>query len=163
MSIRLNRAIALLTSAVLPLVSVCGAGYSLSLHPQGEGGAIAQAEDCSTLIGAANQAVGEIQAVVQTNPGDGGGPPLLAIAAAADQAVGHLQSITLADPQLQNYQAQFIDIYATTGQASRDLVAAVEQDNIAGARDAYATILRANSLEGPLVSEIQVYCGANSG
>jgi hypothetical protein len=115
--------------------------------------------ECDRLIEVANQTVAQVQTITeQSEPGN---EPLLDIAEVTEQASVTMGELTLTDTQLQDYQTQFIDMYTATSQASRELVAAVEQDDTLAAQDAYSALLRATSQEGALVNSVNVYCGAD--
>lgn len=135
-------------------------GKTQTLYSDPNLGAIAQSSECSSLIAAANQAVADVQATTQSSGGDVSG--LLQIADIADQSVGRMQAIPLTDPQLQGYRDRFVSMYSSTGQASRDLVSAVQQDDPSAAQQAYDAIVSATSQEGPLVNEVNTYCSSSS-
>jgi uncharacterized protein YycO len=154
------RAIALFTPLLVFAGSFIVPAKAQTVPPEPNSGAIAQTVECSSLIAAANQAVADVQSATQSGAGDVNG--LLQIADIADQSVGRMQAISLTDPKLQGYRDRFVSMYSSTGQASRALVSAVQQDDVSAAQVAYEAIVNATSQEGPLVNEVNTYCGSAS-
>ncbi|MGF1498243.1 MAG: hypothetical protein ACFB8W_15685 [Elainellaceae cyanobacterium] len=114
---------------------------------------------CNRLIDIANAAATEVETVTQSSTPDDT-EAFLTIAATADRAVTDLDTLELADPELQTFKQRFIQLYQETGQATRDLVAAVEAQDIGAAEAAYAQLETATSQEEPLVMDVNGYCGA---
>ncbi len=114
-------------------------------------------DQCNQLIGVANQAVTDVESVTNDSaPRDTN--TFSAITDAAQQAAAQLEAIDLTDEQLQSYRQRFIKLYSETGKATEQLVAAVEEQNLPAAEEAYNDLESATNQEQPLVEEINQYC-----
>ncbi|MGF1537419.1 MAG: hypothetical protein ACFB4J_13190 [Elainellaceae cyanobacterium] len=114
-------------------------------------------DQCNQLIGVANQAVTEVEAVT-SNSAPRDTETFSSITEAAQQAAAQLEAIDLTDEQLQSYRQRFIKLYSETGEATEQLVTAVEGQNLPAAQDAYTLLEDATSQEEPLVQEVNQYC-----
>ena len=113
---------------------------------------------CNKLIEIANQAASDVESVTQSStPEDP--TAFLQIAATADNASSELEAIEIEDETLQGFRQRFITLYVETSAATQDLVAAVEEQNAPGAEEAYNRLEAATEQEGPLVDEVNSYCG----
>lgn len=114
-------------------------------------------DQCNQLIGVANQAVTEVETVT-SNSAPRDTETFSSITEAAQQAAAQFEAIDLTDEQLQSYRQRFIKLYNETGEATEQLVAAVEEQNLPAAQDAYTLLEDATSQEEPLVEEVNQYC-----
>ncbi len=113
---------------------------------------------CNRLIEIANQAASNVEAATQnSSPEDP--EAFLRVAETAEEAANQLETLEIEDETLQGFRQRFIDLYDSTSDATRALVAAVEEQNLSGAEDAYARLETATSEEEPLVQEVNTYCG----
>lgn len=114
---------------------------------------------CDSLITAANQAMSDMQwAVLGSTNSNDSNQALLQIADIADQASSNMHTLELTDTQLQTFRTRYVAIYTDAAQANRALVAAVRQQNMQAAQQAYETITSSTQQEEPLVNEINTYC-----
>lgn len=113
---------------------------------------------CNKLIEIANQAASNVESVTQSSTPDDPAA-FLQIADTADTAFAELEEIEIDDETLEGFRQRFITLYVETSAATRDLVAAVEEQNAPGAEEAYNRLEIATEQEGPLVDEVNTYCG----
>jgi hypothetical protein len=152
-----HRGSAVILALISGIISIPTTALALRRELPAQKQAVSPSEECNELISVANQAVADVQMV--TSQSDPSSQSLLALADITEQAGITMEAIAITDPQLQDYQAQFVEMYVATTRASRDLVTAVEQDDPSAAQDAYASLLQATSQEGVLVNAVNIYCG----
>lgn len=146
-----------------PLLLACVGGHFPAQAQQSNTSADNLANQCDRLITAANQAMTDMQwAVLGSTNSNDSNQALLQIANIADQASSTMQTLELTDPQLQTFRSHYVAIYTSAAQANRALVAAVRQQNMQAAQQAYETITTSTHQEEPLVNEINIYCQANT-
>jgi len=113
---------------------------------------------CNRLIEIANQAANQVESVTQSSsPEDT--EAFMSIAESANNAANQLESLEIEDETLQGFQERFISLYVETSAATEELVNAVNAQDAPGAVSAYEKLERATSQEGPLVDEVNTYCG----
>ncbi|MEO0406921.1 MAG: hypothetical protein AAF289_06180 [Cyanobacteria bacterium P01_A01_bin.135] len=78
----------------------------------------------------------------------------------AQQTASQLESIDLTDEQLQGFRQRFIKLYREMGDATEQLVTAVESQDLPAAEAAYEQLETATGKEDPLVNEVNQYCQA---
>lgn len=113
---------------------------------------------CNKLIEIANQAATSVESVTQSSSPDDP-DAFLRIADTADEAAGQLEALEIEDETLQGFRQRFITLYVETSSATRELVTAVNEQNAPGAEEAYNRLETATNTEGPLVDEVNQYCG----
>jgi outer membrane PBP1 activator LpoA protein len=114
---------------------------------------------CNRLIEIANRAVTDVQSVTQSaNPQDVNA--MTQIANTADRAASEMQAVKLSDQQLLSYKDRFVSMYADTSKATRNLIAAVGNQDGSAAQQAYDALQTATNQEGTLVTEVNTYCGS---
>ncbi|MGB7443659.1 MAG: hypothetical protein WA919_21560 [Coleofasciculaceae cyanobacterium] len=129
------------------------AAISLLLFSCGE----SRTAQCNKIIQVANGAVSEAKSV--TKEGESNDPKaMLKAADAMEKASQKMEDIEVKDEKLQTYQAGFIKMYLDTGQATRQFVAAFEQEDRPAAEEALASLQQATTPEKRLVAEINNYC-----
>jgi hypothetical protein len=120
-----------------------------------------KASQCNKLIGIANQAVSGVKAVSE-NPKPNSIESMNKIADVANTAKTQMDSLQLTDSKLKAYQDRFVTMYTDTSKATNELVSAAEAKDSQAAQQAFQTLQTATSQEGPLVSEVNAYCNAQS-
>jgi hypothetical protein len=116
---------------------------------------------CNQLIEIANTVVTEVQTVTQNAEGPQDTEAMETIANTTAEARSDMESLNFGDEQLQTYQSRFISMYADTSQATREMVAAVGNQDAEAAQQAFDALQDATEQEAPLVEEVNQYC--NSG
>ncbi|HIK55578.1 MAG TPA: hypothetical protein IGS37_10505 [Synechococcales cyanobacterium M55_K2018_004] len=116
-----------------------------------------RSSQCSRLIAVANRAVGEMQAIIQTNTTPNYSA-YLKVAETVDNAKAAMEAIELNDPQLQEFQSRFISLYSELGKSSRALSEAIQKEDIQAAESAQQAFEAATNKEPPLVNEVNLYC-----
>lgn len=115
---------------------------------------------CNRLIEIANQAASNVETATQNSSPDEP-TAFLQIADMADDAATQLETLELEDETLRDFRQRFIELYEETSSATRELVEAVEAQNLSEAEAAYTRLEEATNQEGPLVEEVNAYCGGN--
>lgn len=137
--------------AMLAVVSIAALGMVVGCTEN-------KVSQCNRLIDVANRAVTDVQTVTESaSPQDV--EAMSKIAETADRAATEMQAVKLSDEQLLSYQDRFVTMYADTSKATRDLIAAMGEQNGSAAQQAYSNLQTATNQEGALVTEINSYCG----
>ncbi len=139
----------LISTSIIAIAAVVLAGCS-------EG----KVSQCNKLIEIANQAATDVESVTQSSSPDDP-DAFLRIADTADAASEQLETLDIEDETLQGFRQRFITLYVETSSATRELVTAVNEQNAPGAEEAYNRLEAATNEEGPLVDEVNDYCGGS--
>lgn len=112
---------------------------------------------CNRLIAVANQAVREVEAVVQANQVPNNNA-FLKVADSAQKTKTGMQAVELTDSQLMAFRDRYIRHYEKLGQSARTLVDAIQKQDFATAKQAQESFQATTREEPGLVSEINAYC-----
>ena len=112
---------------------------------------------CNRLITVANQAVREVEVVVQANQMPNN-EAFLKVADSAQKAKTEMQAVQLTDPQLVAFRDRYVSHYDKLGQSARTLVDAIQKQDFAIAKQAQESFQAVTREEPGLVSEINGYC-----
>ncbi|TVQ61493.1 MAG: hypothetical protein EA366_03030 [Spirulina sp. DLM2.Bin59] len=115
---------------------------------------------CNNLVAIANGATAEIEILTEDqNTQD----PLIWLQAAdtLDKAAQDMQTLGLDDPQLQQYQGEFVTMYTEIAKATRAYSQSYKELNREGVDVAKVKLEQAVQRETDLVDGVNTYCAAN--
>lgn len=114
---------------------------------------------CNRLTAVTNQTVGEVQSIISANSLPDG-EALRAVAMSFDRGRDQMGALELSDEQLQDYQTQFIDLYADVSHSALRLADALNEQDFTVAQEARTAFQETTDQELPLVQAVNDYCGA---
>lgn len=117
-----------------------------------------KAEQCNQLVAVSNQAVADIQAAADTDISGDNTAAMRQVVVVAEASSLAMDELALSDPQLQQFQQRFLQMYRKTGQATQTLITAAVQQDVATAEQVLAELQAATSVESSLVTEVNQYC-----
>lgn len=115
---------------------------------------------CNNLVEIANRATAETEILTENQNNQ---DPLIWLQAAdtLDKAAQEMQALNLDDPQLQQYQGGFVDMYTAIAKATRDYSQSYKDLNREGVDIAKVSLEQAVQREPDLVNGVNAYCVAN--
>jgi ABC-type transporter Mla subunit MlaD len=137
--------------------AIASAAASLAIISTGCNTKVSQ---CNKLIKVANSATTELKAITQES-GSGQEAKMAQmqrLADSLDKYSKEVQNVSLEDEQLQGFQKRLSTLYATSSEASQEIIAAAKAKNIKGMTAALKKLSGGSRTEGEIVSEMNGYC-----
>lgn len=117
---------------------------------------------CNKLIKVANAATSELKAITQE---EGSGQEakmaqMQKLADSLDKYSQEVKNVSLEDETLQGFQQRLSDLYTSSSEASKGIIAAAKAKNIKGMTASLKKLAAGSRTEGEIVSEMNGYCQA---
>lgn len=139
--------------------AIAATALGLTLLATGCNSKVAQ---CNKLIKVANKATTELKAMAK----DGGSTPadkmaqMKKLADGLAQYSNDVKAVSLDDEQLKGFQTRLADLYQTSSEASRGILAAAEKKDVKAARESLKKLSGGRKTESEIVQGINGYCQA---
>jgi len=120
---------------------------------------ISQCNQLVTIVNKATKEAQEIDRMSQASQGDKTNE-LKKMTDRFQQFAKEIDGIKLENPEIKNFQKQFVDLYNQTSQSSQNLRDAIAKKNKSQVDNNLKAFGEISTLEAKLVEEVNRYCGA---